>query len=140
MPKKKPEPAQPQLADIARSAATRRSMDDHEPTSASLSFTIETLDDPETGKPTPYGRFSRNWQDEETPISLVIASEARQSTAPRQTMDRFVRRPCKIHFKPAPSADLSFAAGYGRRFRPISQTSRSNRSPAAGTTKGPGLS
>ena len=40
MPKKKPEPAQPQLADIAKSAATRRSMDDHEPSSASLSFTI----------------------------------------------------------------------------------------------------
>ena len=30
-----------------------------------LSFTIETYDDPETDKPTEYGRFSRNWEDEE---------------------------------------------------------------------------
>lgn len=30
-----------------------------------LSFTIETFDDPEIDKPTEYGRFSRNWIDEE---------------------------------------------------------------------------
>lgn len=30
-----------------------------------LSFTIETFDDPEIDKPTEYGRFSRNWEDEE---------------------------------------------------------------------------
>jgi hypothetical protein len=30
------------------------------------------------------------------------------------------RRPCKIHFKPAPIADLSFAGDCGQRFRPIS--------------------
>jgi hypothetical protein len=28
-----------------------------------LSFTIEIFDDPETGKPNQYGRFSRKWQD-----------------------------------------------------------------------------
>ncbi len=27
-----------------------------------VSFTIETFDDPETGQPTQYGRFSRHWQ------------------------------------------------------------------------------
>jgi len=39
MPRKKPEP-------------------DH--SKSSLTFTIETFDDPETGQPTQYGRFSRN--------------------------------------------------------------------------------
>ncbi len=29
---------------------------------AEVSFTIETFDDPETGQPTQYGCFSRNWQ------------------------------------------------------------------------------
>jgi hypothetical protein len=46
-------------------------MDDHEPSSSSLSFTIETFDDPETGQPTEYGRFSRNWQDEEALDVLI---------------------------------------------------------------------
>jgi tetratricopeptide (TPR) repeat protein len=78
MPKKKPEPAQPQLAVIARSAATRRSMDDHEPSSSSLSFTIETFDDPETGQPTQNGRFSRNWKDEEALDVLIDKLEAGQ--------------------------------------------------------------
>jgi hypothetical protein len=92
MPKKKPEPAQPQLAVIARSEATRRSMDDHEPSSSSLSFTIEIFDDPETGHPTPYGRFSRNWQDEETPLSPVIASNEAIHRLPR-----FARNDKKSH-------------------------------------------
>lgn len=35
------------------------------PESSSLTFTIETFDDPETGQPTQYGRFSRNWRYEE---------------------------------------------------------------------------
>jgi tetratricopeptide (TPR) repeat protein len=78
MPKKKPEPAQPQLAVIARNEATRRSMDDHEPSSSSLSFTIETFDDPETGQPTQYGRFSRHWQDEEALDALIDKLEAGQ--------------------------------------------------------------
>jgi len=78
MPKKKPEPAQPQLAVIARSEATRRSTDDHQPSSSSLSFTIETFDDPETGQPTQYGRFSRNWQDEEALDVLIDKLEAGQ--------------------------------------------------------------
>jgi hypothetical protein len=43
MPRKKPDP-------------------DH--SNSSLTFTIETFDDAETGEPTQYGRFSRNWQDE----------------------------------------------------------------------------
>ena len=58
-------------------------MDDHEPSPSSLSFTIETFDDPETGQPTPYGRFSRNWQDEETPLSPVIASKEAIYSIPR---------------------------------------------------------
>ena len=33
-----------------------------------MTFTIETFDDPETGQPTPYGRFSRNRQDEATEV------------------------------------------------------------------------
>jgi tetratricopeptide (TPR) repeat protein len=78
MPKKKPEPAQPQLAVVARSEATRRFMDDHEPSSSSLSFIIETFDDPETGQPTEYGRFSRNWQDEEALDVLIDKLEAGQ--------------------------------------------------------------
>jgi len=53
-------------------------MDDHEPTSASLSFTIETFDDPETGHPTQYGRFSRQWQDEEALDVLIDKLEAGQ--------------------------------------------------------------
>ncbi len=48
------------------------------PESASLSFTIETFDDPETGQPTPYGRFSRNWQDEEALDVLIDKLEAGQ--------------------------------------------------------------
>lgn len=28
--------------------------------------------------------------------------------------EALLSRPCKIHFKPSPSADLSFAAGYCR--------------------------
>jgi len=51
-------------------------MDDHEPSSPSLSFTIETFEDPETGKPTQYGRFSRQWQDEEALDVLIDKLEA----------------------------------------------------------------
>ena len=53
-------------------------MDDQEPSSSSLSFTIETFDDPETGQPTQYGRFSRNWQDEEALDVLIDKLEAGQ--------------------------------------------------------------
>ena len=38
---------------------------------SSLAFIIETFDDPETGEPTQYGRFSRNWQDEEALDALI---------------------------------------------------------------------
>jgi tetratricopeptide (TPR) repeat protein len=38
---------------------------------SSLTFTIETFDDPETGEPTQYGHFSRNWQDEEALDALI---------------------------------------------------------------------
>jgi tetratricopeptide (TPR) repeat protein len=55
-------------------------MDDHEPSSSSLSFTIETFDDPETGQPTQYGRFSRNWQDEEALDALIEQLEAERVT------------------------------------------------------------
>ena len=57
MPRKKPEP-------------------DH--SKSSLTFTIETFDDPETGKPTQYGRFSRQWQDEEALDVLIDKLEAGQ--------------------------------------------------------------
>ena len=59
MPRKKPEP-------------------DH--TKSSLTFTIETFDDPETGEPTQYGRFSRNWQDEEALDALIDQLEAGRVT------------------------------------------------------------
>jgi tetratricopeptide (TPR) repeat protein len=59
MPREKPEP-------------------DH--SKSSLTFTIETLDDPETGQPTQYGRFSRNWQDEEALDVLIDQLEAGRVT------------------------------------------------------------
>ena len=43
--------------------------------SYALSFTIETLD---AGQPTQYGRFSRNWQDEEALDVLIDKLEAGQ--------------------------------------------------------------
>lgn len=65
MPKKTPD-----------AAPTRPSVPS--PESSSLSFTIETFDDPETGQPTQYGRFSRNWQDEEALDVLIDKLEAGQ--------------------------------------------------------------
>jgi len=59
MPRKKPEP-------------------DH--SQSSLAFTIETFDDPETGEPTQYGHFSRNWQDEEALDVLIEQLEAGRVT------------------------------------------------------------
>ena len=47
---------------------------------SSLTFTIETFDDPETGQPTQYGRFSRNWQDEEALDVLIDQLEAGRVT------------------------------------------------------------
>ncbi len=49
-------------------------------TKTSLTFTIETFDDPETGEPTQYGRFSRNWQDEEALDVLIDQLEAGRVT------------------------------------------------------------
>ncbi|MEI6029312.1 MAG: hypothetical protein WCT47_21775 [Betaproteobacteria bacterium] len=43
-----------------------------------MSFTIETFVDPETGQPTQYGCFSRNWQDEEAMDVLIDQLEAGQ--------------------------------------------------------------
>lgn len=57
-PKKKPDPAPTEPAAPS-------------PESSSLSFTIETFDDPETGQPTQYGRFSRHWQDQEALDVLI---------------------------------------------------------------------
>ena len=65
MPKKKPDPAPTQFSVPS-------------PESSSLSFTIETFDDPETGQPTQYGRFSRSWQDEEGLDVLIDKLEAGQ--------------------------------------------------------------
>jgi hypothetical protein len=45
-----------------------------------LPFTIEVFDDPETGKLTQYGRFARNWQDEEALDVLIDRIEAGQLT------------------------------------------------------------
>ncbi len=36
-----------------------------------LSFMVDTVDDPETGTPTRYGSFSRNWEDEEALDELI---------------------------------------------------------------------
>jgi hypothetical protein len=65
MPKKKPDqaPTQPSAPS---------------PESTSLTFTIETFDDPKTGQPTQYGQFSRNWQDEEALDVLIDKLEAEQ--------------------------------------------------------------
>jgi len=46
----------------------------------SLTLTIETFDDPETGEPTQYGRFSRNWQDEEALDVLIEQLESGRVT------------------------------------------------------------
>jgi len=59
MPRKEPEP-------------------DH--SKSSLTFAIETFDDPETGEPTQYGRFIRNWQDEEALDVLIEQLEAGRVT------------------------------------------------------------
>ena len=82
MPKKKPDPppTQPSLPS---------------PESSSLSFTIETFDDAETGQPTQYGRFSRHRQDEEALDALIDKLEAGQLSHKQALM----RRPCKIHFQ-----------------------------------------
>ena len=45
-----------------------------------LRFSVETFDDPDTGKPTQYGRFARNWQDEEALDVLIDRLEAGQLT------------------------------------------------------------
>ena len=65
MPKKKPD-----------AVPTQSSVPSSE--SSPLFFTIETFDDPETGKPTQYGRFSRHWQDEEALDVLIDKLEAGQ--------------------------------------------------------------
>ncbi len=59
MPRKKPEP-------------------DH--SNSTLTFTIETFDGPETGEPTHYGRFSRNWQNEEALDALIDQLEGGRIT------------------------------------------------------------
>ncbi|NBO83267.1 MAG: XRE family transcriptional regulator [Betaproteobacteria bacterium] len=65
MPKKKPDPTPTQPSAPS-------------PESSSLSFTIETFDDPEISQPTQYGRFSRHWQDEEALVVLIDKLEAGQ--------------------------------------------------------------
>lgn len=45
-----------------------------------LSFTVEVFDDHETGLPTAFGRFSRNWQDEEVLDGLLAQRETGQIT------------------------------------------------------------
>jgi len=43
-----------------------------------LSSTIKPFDDPETGQPTQYGRFSRSWQDEKVLDVLIDKLEGGQ--------------------------------------------------------------
>lgn len=57
---------------------------------SSLTFTIETFDDPETGEPTQYGRFSRNWQDEEALDVLIDQLEAGRVTHKQALMQALV--------------------------------------------------
>jgi tetratricopeptide (TPR) repeat protein len=61
MPRKKPDPT---LANAGQGNTLR--------------FSIETFADPETGKPTQFGRFARNWQDEEALDVLIDKLEAGQ--------------------------------------------------------------
>ncbi len=63
MPRKKPEPTTAK-ADLVNP----------------LHFSVGTFDDPETGKPTPFGRFARHWQDEEALDVLIDRLEAGQLT------------------------------------------------------------
>jgi len=56
----------------------KKSEPDH--SKSSLAFIIETFDDPETGEPTQYGRFSCNWQDEEALDVLIEQLEAGRVT------------------------------------------------------------
>lgn len=72
MPKKKPD-----------SAPTQPSVPS--PESSSLSFTIETFDDPETGQPTHYGRFNRHWQDEEALLPLLGHDRSPRGYMPGRT-------------------------------------------------------
>jgi hypothetical protein len=40
-----------------------------------------------------------------------IIADAAQIQFKQAMIDKLTSRPCKIHFKPAPNADLSFAVG-----------------------------
>jgi tetratricopeptide (TPR) repeat protein len=72
MPRKKPDPATPGSA----TQTTQPSV--LSPHSTLLRFTIDTFDDPDTGKPTDYGRFSRNWEDEDALDALIDKLDAGQ--------------------------------------------------------------
>jgi len=65
MPRKKPDPATP------NSAAQTAQPSALSPPPSPLHLTIDTFDDPDTGKPTQYGRFSRNWDEEEALDALL---------------------------------------------------------------------
>lgn len=72
MPRKKLDPATPGSAPQTTQPSVLS------PQSSSLSFTIDTFDDPDTGKPTDYGHFSRNWQDEDALDALIDKLDAGQ--------------------------------------------------------------
>jgi len=72
MPRKKPDPAVPGSAPQTTQPSVLR------PQSSSLRFAIETFDDPDTGKPTEFGRFSRSWQDEDALDALIDKLDAGQ--------------------------------------------------------------
>jgi hypothetical protein len=59
---------------------TLRKKPEPDQSKSSLTFTIETFDDPETSQPTQYGRFSRNWQDEEALDTLINQLQASRIT------------------------------------------------------------
>jgi len=65
MPRKKPEP-------------------DH--SQSTLPFTIETFYDPETGEPSQYGHFSRNWRNEKALDALIEQLEAGRVTHKQSLM------------------------------------------------------
>jgi tetratricopeptide (TPR) repeat protein len=72
MPRKKPDPATPGIALQTAQPSVLS------PQSSSLRFTIETFEDPDIGKPTDYGRFSRHWQDEDALDVLLDKLETGQ--------------------------------------------------------------
>jgi tetratricopeptide (TPR) repeat protein len=81
MPRKKSSPAAPRSARAYALPATP-------PAPATpLAFSIDTYDDPETGKPAQHGCFSRDWQQEEALDVLIDQANAGQ-IGPKQALTK----------------------------------------------------